>query len=203
VEAHLSYADLLIIEGRFNEAIEQSEQAKKLDPLNPICKGVPGLYLLFAHRYNDAITAFQEVLKIDPGHVLALSNLPVALHQVGRYKEELEAWKSYYKITYNKIEHVFDFGFARGGYTGALNLEADSLSSQSKTRHYILPFDIACLYACAGNKERTMDMLERCYEVHDLNSPFIINYPVFESLHNDPRFQELAHKMNLPYKPIE
>ena len=44
-----------------------------------------------------------------------------------------------------------------------------------------------------------MDMLERGYKVHDPNMVFML-YPVFDILRNEPRFQELARKMNVPYK---
>jgi hypothetical protein len=145
------------------------------------------------------------VIKIDPANTVALGLLPSTFHQIGRYKEELEAWKSYlsiaYKdfITFNNVAQIFDLGYTKGGFAGALNLEADTLVAKSKT-HFILPFDIAILYACAGNKERTMDMVERDYEVHDFNFPFIAVYPVFDNLHNEPRFCNLFSKINLPCK---
>jgi len=197
--AHTTYAFHLIIMGRMDEAIIHNELALKLDPLNPTTKAVYGLTLLFAHRYDDAIRTFQEVLKMDPAHMLALGNLPEAFHQTGRYKEELEAWESYFSLSFKDFIHVFDQGYAKGGYTGALELEADTLVAQSKT-NFINPFEIALLYACAGNKVRTMDMLELDYEMQDLNLPFIINYPVLDNLHNEPRFQNLCRKMNLPFK---
>jgi tetratricopeptide (TPR) repeat protein len=185
--------------GRMDEAIIQNELALKLDPQNPTTKALYGLTLLFDHRYDDAIRTFQEVLKMDPAHMLALGNLPEALHQAGKYKEELEAWESYFNISFKDYIHVFDQGYAKGGYTGALELEADTLVAQSRI-NFINPFEIALIYACARNKVRTMDMLERDYEVQDLNLPFIVNYPVLDNLHNEPRFQALCKKMNLPYK---
>jgi TolB-like protein len=199
------YACLLDIIGRKEEAIEQEELAIKLDPLNVGLRADYGLFLSIACRYDDAIKTFQAVIKIDPANTVALGLLPSTFHQIGRYKEELEAWKSYlsiaYKdfITFNDVAQIFDLGYTKGGFAGALNLEADTLVAQSKT-HFILPFDIAILYACAGNKERTMDMMERDYEVHDFNFPFMAVYPVFESMHSEPRFCNLFCKINLPCK---
>jgi len=188
----------MIIVGRMKEAIEQNELALKLDPLNLSCKAGYGLILLFSRRYDDAITTFQEVLNTDPANELALGNLPEAFHQIGKYEEEMEAWKAYYHHIFKNFVHVFDQGYAKAGYVGALNLEADTLVAQSKT-NYINPVEIALIYACAGNKKRVMDMLERAYEVHDPSTPYLL-YPVFDSLRNEPRFQELALKMNVPYK---
>jgi tetratricopeptide (TPR) repeat protein len=197
-QGHAGYSSLLTIVGRMKEAIEQAELAYKIDPMNPSAKAWYGLCLLFARRYNDAITIFQEVLKIQPGNGIAIGNLPEALHQSGRYEEELKAWKLYFNSTFKDFVHVFDQGYAKAGYTGALNLEADTLIAQSKT-YYIDPWEMACIYACAGNKERTIDLLERAYEVHSPNTPFIL-YPIYDFIRDEPRFQNLCRKMNLPYK---
>ncbi|HZY25193.1 MAG TPA: tetratricopeptide repeat protein, partial [Bacteroidales bacterium] len=199
-DAHWLYANLLILFGHPKEALEQHELALKLDPINKVIKTQYGMTLIYARRYNEAIKVFQEVLKTDPGNAVALDALPVALHAVGRYSEELEAWKANYSIGFKGYANVFDQGYANGGLTGALNLQADSLVKQSKTK-FIMPGEIAVLYACAGNKERTLEMLEKDYEVHDPTFFAALRYPIFEFVHDDPRFQNLFHKINLPYKP--
>ncbi len=198
--AHVYYATLLLTLGQPKEAVENYELALKLDPMNDGLKTGYGMNLYFAGRFNEAIKVFHEVLKTDPGNVVALDNLPLALHAVGRYSEELEAWKADYSIGFKGYANVFDQGYANGGLTGALNLEADSLVKQSKTK-FILPFEIAQIYACAGNKERTLEMLEKDYEVHDPTLAAALRLPVFEFVHNETRFQNLFHKINLPYKP--
>ena len=200
-DAQASYVNIMIISGRMKEAIEQAEFAIRLDPLNPMPTALYGLVLLFARRYDEAIMVFQEILKTTPTNELAIANLPEAFHLVGKYKEELEAWKTYYSNVFNNFIHVFDQGYAKGGLEGALNFEADTLVSQSRTKN-INPFEIALIYACAGNRERTLEMLELAYKVNDPNAPFL-TYPVFDIVRDEPRFQDLCRKMNLPYKLIE
>jgi TolB-like protein/tetratricopeptide (TPR) repeat protein len=200
-EGHMGYSSLLTIVGRMKEAIEHAELAYKIDPVNPAAKAWYGLCLSFARRYDDAITIFQEVLKIQPDNGIAIGNIPEAFHQSGRYEEELKAWKLYFNSTFKDFVHVFDQGYAKAGYSGALNLEADTLVTQSKT-NYIDPWEMACIYACAGNKERAMDMLESAYEVHSPNVSFIL-YPIYDFLRSEPRFQTLCKKLNLTYKLIE
>jgi TolB-like protein len=199
-DAHISYGNLLEVLGHPKEALVEYELALKLDPMNKVIKTYWGTALIYARRYNEAIKVFQEVLKTDPGNVGALDGLPVAFHAVGRYSEELEAWKVDYTTCFKGYANVFDQGYTKGGLTGALNLQADSLVKKSKTK-FILPGEIALLYACAGNKERTLDMLEWDYEVHDPTLPFGLRYPIFEFVHDEPRYQNLFHKINLPYKP--
>jgi TolB-like protein len=190
------YGDLLTILGRSQEALENSELALNLDPLNIGIKTDYALVLYCAGRYNDAITVFHEVLKTDPGNVVALDNLPLVLHKVGRYNEEYEAWKVDYSTVFKDFPNVFDKGYIDGGLVGALNLQADSLVKKSETT-FIAPCEIAQIYACAGNKDRTIDMLEQAYIVHDPNLPFILRYPVYEFIHPEPRYKNLLHKLNL------
>ena len=197
-DAYLLYEEILIITGRMKEAMEQVEIALKLDPLNILCKTEYGLTLYFSRRYEDAITTFHEVLKMDPANQLALETLPGAFHQIRKQKEEMEAWKSFYSIIFKDFTNVFDEGYAKAGYIGALNLEADTLVAQSKTKN-INPWEIALIYSCAGNKELALEMLERGYKEHDPNMVFML-YPVFDILRSEPRFQELARKLKVPYK---
>ncbi len=193
-DAHVYYATLLLTLGQPKEAVEQEEMALKLDPMNNGLKPSYGVNLYFAGRYNEAIKVFHEVLKTDPDNVVVLDCLPVALHAVRRYSEELEAWKADYSKGFKGYANVFDQGYATGGLTGALNLQADSLVKQLNTK-FILPWEIAQIYACAGNKERTLDMLEKDYEVHDPTLAAVLRYPAFEFVHNEPRFQNLFHKI--------
>jgi len=180
------------------EAMEHLDLVLKLDSLNPNIKSSYGLDLIYFHKYDKALSVLQDVLKISPSNQIAISNIPIAYHLLGKYKEGFESWKLYYNTVYKDFVNVFDKGYAKGGYIGALNLEADTLAAQLKTV-YILPTEIAILYASAGNKKRAIDMLERAYDVHDPNLA-ALRYPIFDCLRNEPRYQNLCRKMNLPYE---
>jgi TolB-like protein/Tfp pilus assembly protein PilF len=197
-DAQTGYANFLFMMRRLYEAEEKALLALKLDPLNPLSKNNYAMVLLITRRYREAITQFKEVLKMVPDNAYALGCLPIAFHLAGRYDEALDEFKKYFSFTYKEFVHAFNQGYAKAGYIVALNLEADTLAAQSKTK-IINPCEIAILYACAGNKEKTMEMLERAYEAHDPNTPYLM-WPVFDNLHDEPRFQELARKMNVPYK---
>jgi TolB-like protein len=197
-DAYKGYAKVLIYMGRMKEGMEQIDLALKLDSINPNIKSSYGLDLIWVHKYDKALSVLQDVLKISPSNQIAISNIPVAYHLLGKYKEGFESWKFFYNTVYKDFVNVFDKGYAKGGYIGALNLEADTLAAQLKTL-YILPTEIAILYACAGNKKRALDMLEVAYEVRDPNLA-ALRYPIYDCLRNEPRYQDLCRKMNLPYE---
>ena len=197
-EAHAFYSHLLNIVGRPKEAMEQIEMAIKLDPYNPLLKSMYGIDLIFVHQFDEAILVSREALEMDPTNPVGLTALAAALHLTGRYEEALEAWKALYCNLYKDNVHTFDQGYIKTGYFDALTFEADTLAVQFKTT-YINPTNIADLYTCAGNNELALEWLQQAYEVHDPNLPYLL-LPSYDSLRNDPRFQDLCRKMNLPYK---
>jgi hypothetical protein len=61
----------------------------------------------------------------------------------------------------------------------------------------VLPWEVASWYAYAGDKDRSLEWLERAYEVRDPNLPYL-RLPDFDLLRSDPRFRDLLKRMRLP-----
>jgi TolB-like protein len=194
-DAQALYSLFLSIMGRPEEAIKHIELAIKLDPKNPMIKTTYSQVLFFTRRYNEAISVSRELLDTDSTILVALDPLFNALHMTGRDEEAFEALKYYFTNMYKDFAHVFD-QYPKLGYTGTLNLEGDTLLTQSKTK-YILPIELAYFYVFSGNKKLALDCLEKAYEIHDPNM-IIITSPTYDILRNEPRFQELLRKLNIP-----
>jgi len=195
-DAHGVYSLLLISLGHTEEAMEHIELALKLDPYNPIIRVWYSAALLFVRRYDDCISVGRDVLEKNPSLFAVLDQVKDALHLMGRYEEAFEASRLYYSNLYKDLDHVFN-QYERLGYAGTLNLEADTLMEQSKLK-YVCPNDVATLYIHAGNKERALDCLEQAYEKRDSNIVYTGVRSVFDILSDDPRFQDLLRRMNLP-----
>jgi tetratricopeptide (TPR) repeat protein len=148
------------------------------------------------HKYDDAVSVSRELFDKNPTMFVALDPLFQALHLTGRYEEAFEVMKNCYTNMYKDFDHVFD-QYDKLGYEGTLSLEGDTLLSQSRTK-YIVPLDIAYFYIFAGNKEKALECLEQAYELHDPNLPYITR-PTYESLRDEPRFQDLLRKLNLTF----
>jgi TolB-like protein len=195
-DARAMYSHLLNFLGRPKEAMEQMELALKLDPHNPTNLVTYSHDLLFVQRYDEVISVSRELFDKNPTMFVALDPLFQALHLTGRYEEAFEVMKNCYTNMYKDFDHVFD-QYDKLGYAGTLSLEGDTLLSQSRTK-YIVPLDIAYFYIFAGNKEKALECLEQAYELHDPNLPYITR-PTYESLRDEPRFQDLLRKLNLTF----
>jgi len=193
--AHALYSHLLNILGRPDEAMEHIDLALRLDPHNPTIKMWYTQDLLYARRYDEAISVSRDAYEKNPSMSNALDCVYHASHVTGRYDQAFEAIKIVYSKELADLDHVFD-RFGALGYAGTLNLEADTLLAQSKSR-YIAPTYLYDLYTFAGNKERALDEMEKAYEVRDPNILYM-GRPSYAILRDEPRYQELLRKLNLP-----
>jgi len=191
------YSHLLYIMRRPEEAMAQIKRALELDPLNALFQAIYAMDLMYARRYDDAIALLRDTLKASPNDLVALSTLRSAYHMKHMYKEALEVWKvSYAARGDHEAEEALARGFAENGYQGALQRAAETLIARSRTT-YVTPWQIGTLYTRAGKNNEALEWLEKAYEAHDPNMPYLSVDPIFDDLRADPRFQDLLQRMNL------
>lgn len=196
--AHMAFSHLLNILGRPDEAMEYIEIALELDPLNSMIWSFYGIDLVFARRFDEAIKAAEEALRIEPKAPVAYTAMIHALHMTGRYEEAWESIKSDLKNWLPDQAQAFDLDFDELGYKSTLKQAAEALKTASESTN-INPTSIAEFYVFAGDTDNAIYWLEKAYEEHDPNLPYLLD-PIYDILRDEPRFQEIAHKMNLPYK---
>jgi tetratricopeptide (TPR) repeat protein len=195
---------------RPDEAMAQIERAMELDPLNPTVQAFYSMDLLFVRRYDDAITQAQKALRTAPNHGVAMSAIFCAYHAKGMHEEHLEAMKAIYAMktgrlssdparfrVLKEVEDALTRGYAEGGYPGAMSLAAEAVAAAAETGA-AMPNDAAEAQIFAGNYDRALEWLERGFEAHDANKPYIGCLPVYDGLRDDPRFKDILRRMNLP-----
>ncbi len=198
--ARVYYSNLLAFLNRPDEALAQGEQALRLDPLNSLVMGIYSNMLVYLGRYDEAIAQGRNVLRTSPNDPIALDLLWEALHLKGQYDEALEQAKAFYagkELT--PVVEAMSGGNQTGGYAGAMRAAADTLAAISR-QAYVGPWYIAYLYAAAGDKEKTLEWLEKGYAIRDPNIPYLGGEHSFfrNLLNDDPRFIDLLRRMNLP-----
>jgi len=197
-EAHAYYSHLLNITGRPEEAMAEIELALKLDPHNPLLISLYSIDLMFVRRFDDAIKAARKAIQMEPASPVAYTALTTSLHLTGSYEEAWESLKIAFITRMPGQAQAFNLDFHELGYVRALNLAAERLKSASETT-YVNPYRIAWVYLLAGDKEQALEWLEKAYEIRESNMPYLL-FPDFDIIRDEPRFQEIAQKMNLPYK---
>lgn len=88
------------------------------------------------------------------------------------------------------------YTYAVSGEKGEARKILAQLRSEAK-QHYVSPFHLAIVYVGLSDSNHALEMLRNAYDEH---SEFVILLnvtPVFDSLHSDPRFKDLLHRMGL------
>jgi eukaryotic-like serine/threonine-protein kinase len=200
--AQASYSHYLSIMGQGEEALEHGRLAVERDPFNPLTHSFNAAALYFQRRYDEAIAAAREASRLQPDHPLATNVLWYAMHEKGMEEEAIGTVKAFMNVTYDdpRIGAALDEGYARGGYAAAMKRAADVLASRLPEA-FTLPSDIASSLAMAGEGDLAIQWLEEAFEIHDPAMPYLGVMSCYDVVRDDPRFQELLRRMNLPADP--
>lgn len=117
----------------------------------------------------------------------------------GQYDEALEGAKAFYGgFGLTPVVEAMSTGYESGGYTGAMRAAAETLAAIAQ-QAYIGPWFIAYPFSAAGDIEKTLEWLERGYEIGDPNMPYLGGNGIMDALLRDePRYQDLLNRLNFP-----
>jgi len=196
-EALVYYSNLLCYMGRMDEALAMAERAMQLDPLNSIILTISGSVYEYLRRYDDIIELANKALQTSPNDPIGHNMRWGAYYMKGMYKESVESAKAFFTgLGLAEIADVMTRGYEEKGYSGAMTSAAETMAAFSK-QTYISPYIIAVIYAFAGDAENIIDWLEKAYEMRDPMMPYM-GYFAFDLVDDDPRYQDLLRRMNLP-----
>jgi len=192
------YAVYLAMLGRFDESMEEKRVAQSLDPLTPVFFGDQGSTLISARRYDDALPECRKALELDPGFGPGHRCLGRAHMLAGRYEEALAEYRR--AIDQMPLDPRLQSGiaqtYARAGNRSGARRIVDSLVTVSGTR-YVSPVPIAYIYASLGDRDRTLEWLERAITERAGWVVDIYKAPEMDFLRSDPRFVRLLRRMGL------
>jgi TolB-like protein/Tfp pilus assembly protein PilF/predicted Ser/Thr protein kinase len=204
--AQAYYAHFLALKGRTNEAEEHSKRSIDLDPYNPLLRALYGVVLVIDRRFDEAAAAAHASLELQANMPFADNVLQHVYIAKGMREEQLEQQRERIAMDPGRVA-AFEQGLAEGGYEGAQLAIADLLAERYELakgipdagrRTVFLPIAIAWRYFDGGDFQRGIDWLEEAYQVGDPNLPYL-GMPLFDPVRADPRFQDLAQRMELPH----
>lgn len=192
--AHHWYAEHLMWRGRFDEAFQESERARQLDPLSLIIAADNGAIFYFSRQYDRAIEKWRSVLEMDPYFVRA-HLIGAAYVEKGMFAEALaDNEKMRPRIPPVSYWAILTYTYGRSNQTAQAR---HALQELLNPRHPVDPQVIAQAYAGLGDKDQSVAWLEKAYAAHSNELVSLKVSPEYDSLRSDPRFQDLLRRVGL------
>jgi Tfp pilus assembly protein PilF len=195
--AHQWYAELLTWRGRFDEALRESEVARKLDPLSLIIATDQGALFYFSRQYDRSIEQLQGVLEMDPNFPRARM-VTNAYVEEGRYADALASLNAWQRAAgagpWQSTLLVYVYG--RAGQKERARAELKKLGAENRKRP-VDPASMAFANLGVGDNEAALDWLEKAYAQRANGLTSLKVEPAYDPLRGDPRFQELLQRVGL------
>jgi TolB-like protein/Tfp pilus assembly protein PilF len=190
------YGEYLMSMGRPEEAIAMTQRAYQMDPLSPVIGASLAMILYLARRFDQALEVLNRVQEIYPDHFLPCLRLGLVFIQKRKYGEAIAELNKAVRLANHstETEAALALAHAAAGETKSAMKLARKLEESSAQR-YVLPYNIAKIYAASRNQERAFDWLEKAYAEGNPDLIELNSEPVFDGLRKDARFANLMQRV--------
>lgn len=178
--------------GHMDEALALSRRAGQLDPKSGTAFTVRGYHLIGLGRYDEARRSLQQALRnlAEDEHAQYYLGLVELLQ--GHTQQALE--------DFDDSAHVLRLtGQAIGYYTLGDQAESEHALQLLISRYgFLVPYQMAEVYAWRGEPDNAFEWLRRSAELHDASFMYLAFDPLLDKIRPDPRFAALMKQVGLP-----
>ncbi len=185
-DSHSDFAmNLLLVLGRTNEALQQLRLAERTDPESPEIQYALSYGLISTGRYDEAAHFCEQM---PANNRLRIECLGRARTGQGKIADAIEILATVGNRGY------LGYAYARAGRREDAEKVAAAVSPN--------PFNQALVFAGLGDRERTLDALERMSALGPVRIGRALTFPEFAFVRRDPRVYALCKKIGLPLQKI-
>jgi TolB-like protein/DNA-binding winged helix-turn-helix (wHTH) protein/Flp pilus assembly protein TadD len=195
-EGHRAHAVYLVALRRHEEALVAAQRALDLSPLSAVIQAELATTLWRLGRYDDAIGQLHKTLDLNPGFSRAYVQLGIISTRKGDLPQAIVAFERAVSLS-SRRAHLEWLGYGYG-VAGRRREALQILGELEKVAkaQYVSPHRFAIVHLGLGEKDEALRSLdkahdERAFEVLSLAGP------VFDLLHDHPRFRDLLGRIGL------
>jgi TolB-like protein/AraC-like DNA-binding protein/Tfp pilus assembly protein PilF len=190
------YVDYLNFVGRHKEALMLAERLNINDPYYPNSR------MILSYFYNGKITEaneFSEQRIQVFNNYYTLDSHGFLLLNTGRFKESVDYFNR--AIALEGIRYPRMLGWMGAAYAKMGERErAMEIIREFQRRLPVdkggsISFFTAVIYSALGEKKEALAWLNKAYNNHDMEMPWLLTEPQFFNLHDEPEFKRIASEM--------
>lgn len=180
------YGGYLSLQGRHDEALDQHERARELDPLSLIINANLARSLYWGRRYDEAISQAKKTLQLDPKFGVAMFWLEGSLRHKGMFKEAVALRQA---VTTPEKAQALGRKFQTLGFEAILRDDGEMFKKEG------VLLEAARCFAQGGDKQQALALLEDCYQRRCSSMVTLKAEPDFDILRSEARFQALEKRI--------
>jgi Tfp pilus assembly protein PilF len=198
VQGHHWYATFLLVSARYPEALDQIEQARKLDPSSTTIQADKGWILYNAGRQSEAFTLLRQLESTDPTLATVHGYLAEIYFERKDYERFFDESKQAAQLRHDEAGLAVANAARRGFSAGGLEAMRETMLPVQKemlNRDLASAYDVAATCALLGKQEEALRYLQVAYEKREIGLLYLSRNPDFNSLHDDLAYQEIAERV--------
>ncbi len=187
-----AYSDYFLVMGRAEESLQQVRRASADNPDSVSVRLALGGHLLATRRYQETI----DVARATAAGPLMTVFLAKALWLADRHAEAIAEYRKLWGPD-REPSVLLETTFRRSGPQAAMRSVATYLAARPEAERES-PTVLAGFFAQAGDRNAALAWLEKAFE---LRTPTLLHVPAdpfLDPVRNDPRIDELCHRIGLP-----
>jgi TolB-like protein/Tfp pilus assembly protein PilF len=193
IHTRIYFAECLLQQRRFEEALREIRQAKAYDPASLQAMGREADAYFLMRQYDLAIETYRKILELNPNSIGAHRNIGIALSLQGRHQEAIAQVSQSQSPSLSVVKAYILAGAGQRG--DALKLLREL--KKRDAREPVSPVSFARIYTGLGDGEQAFVWLRKAYDERLDHLLHVGADPIFDPLRSDPRFNELLRDIGL------
>ena len=194
--AHHWYATYLLGRSRFQEALDQIEQARKLEPSSTPILADKGLLLWQSGHHPEGLDLLTQLEETEPSFSSTHDYLGRIYWETKHYEKALAEWQRLAELRHDEaglaIAKAREKGLASYGLTGLLQnelpIQKDLVDHGSGSA-----YGLSEIYAALGMRQEALACLHVALDRHE--EAMLVGVPIL-TLDSDPEYQKLRALVN-------
>ncbi|UCH13260.1 MAG: hypothetical protein JSV22_09090, partial [Bacteroidales bacterium] len=199
--AHAHYAWYYVLFGDKEKSLYHAKMATILEPVSAVYHAWLGWLYYYFGEYEKAETSARKSLELSKDNPYGITVLGWAYLQKKQYQQALDVHEKLPKY-YSAFKVILGYSYVYTGNSDKALALYNELEEESQ-QHWVSPLDRGMLAGMLGYTDKAFELITEACDHHCFNTNYVDVYlPMAEFLKDDPRYNELFKKMNLPYKEL-